>query len=109
MDKIRIEKNASGVDFQHWQESVQIISNSGPVVRQEGCFAIMFTNIGSAICRVNNMVVFPNTNPATGLGDSKSLGAHKNDLYTGSINVSFENTGVKSLELVQLCYSKSYK
>jgi hypothetical protein len=107
---IKSEKTSGGVPVQTWQESVQLYSISTPVATQKNCFALMFTNVGDTIVRVNNMILFPNTNPATGLGDSRSIAAHRTDLYKGSINVSFDNPGGANplVEIVQLCYHEQY-
>lgn len=64
----------------------------------------MFTNLGSAICRVNGMVVFPSATPATDLGDSRTISGHEGDLYYGNINVAFEAAGNPLVEIVQVFY-----
>lgn len=112
MEKLNLasQQTLSGERVQHWQESVQLYSRSGPVATQKNCFGLMFTNVGDTIVRVNNMIMFPNTNPLTGLGDAVSLAGHKNDLYTGSINIAFDvpDNGNPLVQIVQLCYSESY-
>lgn len=106
---INTSKTQDGQPVQHWQESVQIYSRSTPVVTQRNCFAVLFTNLGDDVVTVNSIDLFPNSNPATGSGDSISLAGHKNDLYTGSINISFAGVGVApKVRVIQLCYNKSY-
>lgn len=86
--------------------TVDIYSASTSVIVVPNCFAYMFTNIGDTIARVNGMVVFPNTNPNTGLGDSRSISGHLLDLYKGNITISFQTPlgGLPQVELVQLFY-----
>lgn len=88
---------------------VKLINTSQQVVRPDGLFAFMFTNLGDTICRVNDMVIFPSATPATALGDSRSISAHLMDLYKGNINVSFANPGGASplIEMVLLFYTES--
>ena len=50
------------------------------------------------------MLAFPSATPATDLGDSRTIAAHKDDLFYGNLNVAFA-AGVGSLiEIVQLYY-----
>ncbi len=77
---------------------------SGPVPVVRGCFAYMFTNLGTTICRVNGMIVFPSLTPATDLGDSRTIAAHKDDLFYGNINVAFAAGAGSLIEIVQLYY-----
>jgi len=86
--------------------TVKIVSQSGDVIREKGCNAVMFTNIGDTICRVNGMVVFPSATPATVLGDSRSFGGHQDEEYMGIIRVAFDVGGVTPrLEIVQIFYA----
>jgi hypothetical protein len=86
--------------------TVKIVSESGDVIREKGCNAVMFTNIGGTIARVNGMVVFPSATPATVLGDSRSFGGHKDEEYTGNIRVAFDLPLVNPLlEIVQIFYT----
>jgi hypothetical protein len=86
--------------------AVSLIRESQFVDVIRGCKGFMFTNIGDTICEVNGMVVNPPTVPNT-LGDSRSIGADKDDLYKGNLKVSFTlPLGVNPLiELVQIFYS----
>lgn len=86
--------------------SVQVYSVSQSIPVVPNCFAFMFTNIGDTIARVNGMVIFPNTNPATGLGDSRSISGHLLDLYKGNIILSFDQPlgAAPAVEIVQLFY-----
>lgn len=89
-----------------WNKTVQVYSENTSVPVAKGCFAFMFTNIGDTAATVEGMVVFPSVTPATVLGDSRTLAAHENEVYTGNITVSFRApVGVNpQLELVQLYY-----
>ena len=71
------------------------------------CFAYMFTNIGDTTATVNQMVVFPSATPATILGDSRTVMAHKFDLYAGKqLKLSFNLPigAAPLIEIVQLYY-----
>lgn len=90
-----------------WNKSVNTYSTPQQIIVVPNCYAFMFTNIGDTIAFVDGMRIFPNTNPATGLGDSRSLSGHKLDLYKGTINLAFDviAPGVAPLvEIVQLFY-----
>lgn len=90
-----------------WNMSVNLYNQSQQVVRVDNCFGFMFTNVGDVIAAVNGMRIFPNANPATGLGDSRGVSGHWLDLYAGIINLSFQNPtlGVAPLvEIVQFFY-----
>lgn len=72
----------------------------------------MFTNIGDTIAFVNEMVIFPNSSPASGLGDSRTINGHILDLYFGNITLAFDavapGTNPK-VEIVQLYYLEENK
>lgn len=73
----------------------------------KGCFAFMFTNIGDTNATVNGLIVFPSATPATSLGDSRTIAAHENEIYTGNITLAFLPTGGATnpkVEIVQLFY-----
>lgn len=73
----------------------------------ERCNGMMFTNIGDTIAFVNGQVIFPNTNPATGLGDSRTIGGNRGELLTGVITLAFDTVapGVDPrVEFVFKCY-----
>lgn len=95
------EKNVHG-----WNMTVNTYNKSGTIIVQDGCFAFMVTNIGDTIARLNGMVIFPSTAPASVLGDSRSIGGHLLDLYKGNILLQFNNpAGAAPLvEIVQLFY-----
>lgn len=91
-----------------WNMSVLTYSSGDSITVLPNCFAISFTNIGDDLAFVNDMRIFPNTNPATGLGDSRSVSGHWLDLYVGNINLKFDGVGVNPLvEIVQLFYHNS--
>lgn len=83
-------------------------SKSGNIIRMDGLFAFMFTNIGDMVARINGMVIFPSATPTTQLGDARTIAAHENELYLGTINLSFDPSGGGSnplVEVVQLFYT----
>lgn len=85
---------------------VKIMYRGGAVIRTAGCFAFMFTNIGDCTAYLNGMVVYPSSDFTTILGDSRSIGAHENELYLGEMNVKFDTGGANPrLEVVQLFYT----
>lgn len=90
-----------------WNFSAQVYTASGQIIRVDNCFGFMFTNVGDVIATVSGMVIFPNANPQTGLGDSRSMSGHLLDLFKGSINLAFQNptAGVNpQVEIVQFYY-----
>ncbi len=101
---LRGDNNQVGRMYNH---SVNIYNKSENVLVVKGCFAYMFTNIGDVIARVNGMVIFPSSTPATSLGDSRSVSGHLLDIYKGNMTLAFDaNTlGVNpQVEIVQLFY-----
>lgn len=84
--------------------SADTFVESANIIVQENCFAVMFTNIGDTIARVNNMIVYPGV-PGTSLGDSRTIGGHVLDIYKGNITLSFDVGGANPhIEIVQLYY-----
>lgn len=86
---------------------VQIYNTPLQVDVAKGCFAFMFTNVGDTIATVNGMVIFPSATPATALGDSRTIAAHQNEIYTGNITLAFLPTGgatTPNVEIIQLYY-----
>jgi len=81
------------------------------VILQSNMFAFQFTNVGDVKAWVNGMVINPASNPATALGDSRSISAHLLDIYKGNITLSFDpnTTGTApNVEIVQLYYAEAY-
>lgn len=73
----------------------------------KGCFAYMFTNVGDTIATVNGMVIFPSATPTASLGDSRTIAAHENEIYTGNLTLAFLPTvgaTTPNVEIVQLFY-----
>lgn len=87
-----------------------IVTSAQRIVVVKDCFSFMFTNVGDTIAFVNGLIVHPSTTPATSLGDSRTIGAHRLDLFKGSIIVSFQApVGLNpKLEVVQLFYIDNY-
>jgi hypothetical protein len=85
---------------------VQVYSANEYIAVAHGCFAFMFTNVGDTPATVKGMIIFPSATPATALGDSRSIAAHKLDIYKGTMDLSFRAPfGVApAVEIVQLYY-----
>lgn len=86
---------------------VQIYNTPLQVSIAKGCFAYMFTNVGDTVATVNGMVIFPSATPLTALGDSRTIAAHENEIYTGNITLAFLPTvgaTTPNVEIVQLYY-----
>jgi hypothetical protein len=86
---------------------VQVYNTPLQVPVAKGCFAFMFTNVGDTVATVNGMVIFPNATPLTALGDSRTIAAHENEVYTGNITLVFLPTvgaTTPNVEIVQLYY-----
>jgi len=96
--------------FRAYNMALSLVTEAQRVPLVDNCFAIMFTNIGDTIARVNGMVIFPSATPATALGDSRSLSGHLMDLYKGNLNVSFDVPGgaAPQIEIIQLFYVLPY-
>lgn len=75
-----------------------------PVVN--GCIGFMFTNLGDTIAFVNDMIIHPSAVPATILGDSRSIMAHKGDIYKGNLKLTIQQPlgAAPLVEIVQLFY-----
>lgn len=86
--------------------SVQVYTENLYITVAKGCFAFMFTNVGDTTANVNGMVIFPSSNPATILGDSRTIAAHELEVYTGNITLSFLAPvgAAPAVEVVQLFY-----
>lgn len=85
--------------------SVQVYNENAFVPVDTRCFAYMFTNVGDTTARVNGMVLFPSATPATAIGDSRTIAAHRNELYKGNITLQFAAGGAApAVEIVQLFY-----
>jgi hypothetical protein len=96
-------------DGRPWNSDTQLYVKSTYIAPTRGCFAFMFTNRGNDAATVNGMVIFPSATPNTALGDSRTLSAHKDDLYKGNITLSFAGVGNAPLvEIVQLFYTDVY-
>lgn len=90
---------------------VQIYTAGGRITVTKNCFAFMFTNVGDTVAFLNGMVIFPNTTPATALGDSRSIGAHVLDMYKGDMSLVFDAVAPGTdpkVEIVQLFYAESF-
>ncbi len=75
-----------------YNKSVDLYSVSQTISVQRGCFCYMFTNVGGTLAFVDGMRIFPAVNPATTLGDSRTICGHKGDIYSGFINLAFDPT-----------------
>jgi len=107
---VKGNRTPDGQVFNYFNISVVQVSVSAPVAIEDGCAGFMLTNIGDTIVRVNGMTLFPSATPATALGDSITIGLHKNDLYAGRLDVSFNPGGVTPLlQIVQIHYMQNYR
>lgn len=90
---------------QQYNFSVTIYTTSQFVTVQKGCTSFMVTNVGDDPATVNGMRLLPSATPATVIGDSRSIGAHKNDTYQGNLKLSFDGAGASpAVEIVQVYY-----
>jgi len=92
-----------------WNVNVEVVYESGQVIRQEGCFAIMFTNIGDTTATVCGFIIYPGT-PGSALGDSRTISGHLLDLYKGFINVIIASppNAEPAVEVGQFFYTKQF-
>ena len=99
------------VPFNAWNMSATTYTQSSQIPVVEGCFAIMFTNVGDTAANVNGIVIFPSATPLTALGDSRSIGGHYMGLYKGSITLTIQApvNAAPLVEIIQLFYIKEYK
>lgn len=87
--------------------SVQVYNAPQQITVQPKCKAIMLTNVGDTIARVNGMVLFPSATPATDAGDSRTIGGDENEIFMGLVlRLAFDIPGgaAPALEVVQLFY-----
>jgi hypothetical protein len=108
----RLQKIIQEVDLRGsrvWNQSVVVYTKSTLVVRNENCFAYMFTNVGDTIAFVNGMIVYPSATPLTALGDSRAMSGHLLDIYKGDLNLTFvvPLNANPAVEIVQLFYSQT--
>jgi hypothetical protein len=99
------EMNAQ-LNGKQWDMIVQIYSVNTYIPVAHKCCAFMFTNVGDTPATVKGMIVFPSATPATALGDSRSIAAHKLDIYAGTMDLSFRAPigTQQAVEIVQLYY-----
>jgi hypothetical protein len=97
--------SVAGMQARAYNMATNLYTQAQQIIVVENCFAFMFTNLGDTIARVNGMVIFPSSTPASQLGDSRTVSAHVLDLYKGNITLSFNPGGLNPLvEIVQLFY-----
>ena len=89
--------------FQAYNISVVTVQKSGFVNIITNCNSWMVTNTGADIVDVNDMILYPGT-VGTILGDSKTIGGNKDEVYKGNIKVSFRTLVNPALEIVQKAY-----
>ncbi len=54
----------------------------------KNCNGFVVTNIGNTFVQVNDQIFYPGV-PGTSLGDSRSYGGNKDEVYVGKLKVSF--------------------
>jgi len=68
------------------------------------CNGFTATNVGGAIVRVNEAILYPGT-IGTNLGDSRTFGGNEGEIYVGTIRVSFDPAGPNpAVEIIQKFY-----
>lgn len=91
-------------DFRKYNFTFEIYNRSIDAQRVERCNGFTATNIGAVICRVNGKLLFPSATPATALGDSRSWGGNKDEIYMGNIEVRFAAGAGALVEIEQKFY-----
>lgn len=93
-------------DERKYNITTNIYNAGADVIVEQGCNGYMFTNIGDTIAEVNGMVIFPSATPATALGDSRSVGGNRDEIYKGVIRVRFQAPigAAPAVEVVQKIY-----
>lgn len=82
------------------------------IVPDPMCAGYMATNLGDTIAFINKKIINPDprnvVNPAnTFLGDSRSVMLHKNDLYRGRLDLTFDTAAPGTnpkVEITQIVY-----
>jgi hypothetical protein len=94
-----------------WNLSVIPYEQSQSIDVVDNCFAIMFTNIGDTVARMNGMVIFPSATPTTSLGDSRTVSGHWLDIFKGNLRLAFDVPGGATplVEVVQFFYTSTVK
>jgi hypothetical protein len=94
-----------------WNVSALPYSISDSIDVVDNCYAIMFTNIGDTIARVNGFVIFPSATPLTALGDSRTISGHLLDIYQGNIRLAFNVPAGANpqVEIAQFFYTSAVK
>lgn len=97
----------NGKPVYNQQTIIYSLGNAGSGVEvPKDCFSIQYTNVGTAIAKVNNQVIYPGV-PGTSLGDSRSMSAHEGEVYVGDLVLQFDQpvTGlICAVEIVFLTY-----
>jgi hypothetical protein len=100
-------------DYRVFNQSVNDYTGSSNVIREDGCLAIMVSNIGDTMARFNGAFLFPSTTPLLSRGDSLVIGGHELDLYKGNLSLSFDVAGSAypvgtnpHVQIIQLFYAK---
>lgn len=89
-----------------YNTTVTIENESGFVDVVENCNGFTFTNVGDDIARVNGMIIHPGVINVS-LGDSRSIGGNKDEIYKGNIKLAFNGVGLNpAVEFVQKFYAK---
>lgn len=76
------------MEFLKYNLSTTLETLSGFKEVVEKCNGFTVTNTGDTIVVVNDTILYPGT-PGTFLGDSRSFGGNKGELYVGKLKVSF--------------------
>lgn len=80
-------KIVNGIKFLEFNTTgAQIFTEGQGVVPYKGCNAIIITNTGDGIIRVNGRLLYPGV-PGTSNGDAFTWGGNVYELFTGILNV----------------------
>lgn len=88
-----------------FNQSTEIVSQSGYYRVARGCNAYVVTNIGDTIVTFNDHILYPGT-PGTNIGDSFTFGGHPGEVFVGTMKVSFIPPvgALPQLEIIQKFY-----
>lgn len=81
---------------------VQAIRTNGDVKILENCNGITAINKGDAIVRVNNFPIDPPAPPVS--GESIEFGGNYGEVFTGTINISFDAGANPLVFIIQKVY-----
>ena len=93
-------------DFLEYDLQTLTYQLSGWYDVSRNCNGFAVTNVGDVDCKVNDQIFYAGV-PGTSLGDSRTYGGNRGELYKGKIKVAFASPPVgvaPSIEIVQKVY-----